>query len=443
VMDKIAIEESEIQKMASKAGIHLIGSSPNAALSSRLDGIQATVKKIQTEQQDDKAKTQSAVDLSREKVEAGVEKMAREAGMQQEAPHAALHSRLDGVEAKLKTEQKKAGDGNELAEKRKERDQADIANTKARQAEIANAKDKLEIDVGVEVQCSDRNNLDCFEKRSSEKYMKAKKDRYEAYDLARKAALLGSHNPTEGKQLQADWHAEQAKVVAAFMIGDAERARQDLDVLKNKNAANAKASKSLKKQVLDVQKVAEKKAGAEVKKEAYELEKQKSTKLIRNAVENANEEAKVIEDKIAAKEQIKVKATQKVEESGQEEAEKNKVDEAKKQTEGLEKKKIEEEENAVKKAEDEVENADASFLADASKTLKRDKDSEKVEGAENIKSAAVEKKIKPDEDEEEVETGDATLKTDTEKEKVAGAENMKAVAVEKKIEPDEDEEEKQ
>merc|ERR1712205_194143 len=102
----------------------------------------------------------------------------------------------------------------------------------------------MKIKPGDVITCPKPNDIECLRKRSKEMDLKAKKDRHSAYNAQRMAAKGVANNADFTQQDIYDHDAEQKAVVAAVTQGQADRAREDLDNLKAKNAVKEKQEKS-------------------------------------------------------------------------------------------------------------------------------------------------------------------------------------------------------
>lgn len=334
-----------------------------------------------------------------------------------------LKAEKEELEAEKEEEAAKAGPQQEAAEKRKARDAAAAAaaNNEA-SASMNRSKTAAEEAKGIhEIDCPDKLDLECLRRRASEINKKAKTARHLAYDMQRKAATLtvNSTNVSQSRQIIEDWQAEQEKVFAAFMAGEADRANEDMNAAKRAFAANEAQQKSKKQADMKIEQKAEKMAGKEVKKEAKALEKKKSDKVLAKAEEKAEAEAKVIEQKIEEKEKKQAEDKEEAKEKAEEEVAAKKEEEAqeeqKKEEDAANKEMVNEEKEAVEKAEENVEKADAQLAKDsdaAAKDAEADAKSAEDPKKEDPVAVGVKDEVQPDEEEKPAEAEPATGKAD-------------------------------
>lgn len=345
-----------------------------------------------------------------------------------------LKAERDELEAQKDEDAANEGPRKEAAEKREARDAAAAAAAKNEtNAKLNQTKTAAEEAKGIhEIDCPNNMDLECLRKRAMEINKKAKKARHLAYDMQRKAAMLvlNGSNVTAGMQQAEDWAAEQEKVFAAFMAGEADRANEDMATAKRAFAANEVRQKSKKDADMKIEKKAEKMAGKEVKKEATALEKKNNDKLVAKAEQKAEVEAKVIEQKIEEKEKKKAADKEEAKEKAEEEVASKKDEEAqeeqKKEEDAANREEVKQEKEAIKKAEENVENADAQLAKDnaaATKDAEADsksakepsKDAEAPDAKEEPKAVGVKDEVKPDEEEKPTEEEPTQEKADTEK----------------------------
>lgn len=333
------------------------------------------------------AKEQKAEDLAKA---AGVQLPNKVKGLSTDKPgaewHDKSHSRLDKVEQAVagamkdakKTEKMREDDEDpafkEAKEKRKAKDAAFAAAKNATDAKANAAADAAAeayakaTKAGKAIACPKPNDLECMRKRSKEMDHKAKVDRHTAYDAQREAAKSVANGADINQTDIFDHKAEQLAVVAAVIQGEADRAREDLDRLKAKNAAQEKAEKAKTRKATKVESEAVKLAGDQVQKEAKKLEAKKNAKVIEKAEEKAEAVAKGIKAKIkekeGAEEKTKEDAKAKAEEETAAKEEATAKKEAKKEEETANKEIAKQEKEAVKKAEAEVEAADKKVADD-------------------------------------------------------------------------------
>jgi len=227
------------------------------------------------------------------------------------------------------------------------------------------------------------DHIACLQKRTKELQEKANVDRHEAYSLQRLAAVSPGGKAAADKQQQADWKAEQAKVVAAYMQAEADRSRNDYLIEVDREQKKSKLATLQKKRKAKMMKIAKKKAKKEIKKETKSLLKKEKRKAIKNAVKKAGKQAK----KIMKMKKKKAKAAKKTKEKAKAKKKKAEVKKAMKKERKKEAKLVA---KAAKKKKEEQKEEKQMAKAEnkTAKAGKKPKEPKKAPGLKAVKVAA-------------------------------------------------------